>query len=227
MRDRIQAKGIVAEKIQVIPLWAQSELAFDPEGRKQFRRAHQLDSKCLVMYAGNHTPCHPLDTLIEAAKLVRDDPRLHFCFVGGGMEWGRLRNQAREENWNNATFLSYQPFEELAGLLSAADAQVVVMGEPFVGIIHPCKAYNFLATQRRFIYIGPERSHIADIIRQAKLNEVAVSYRHGESQALAEELRRRAHLQVDEKTSIWPPQEQYNDWMEARVLEKIVSACTQ
>ena len=59
--------------------------------------------------------------------------------------------------------MPYQPIEELSASLSAADLHVVVMGEPFVGIIHPCKIYNILSVGAPVLYIGPEEGHIADV----------------------------------------------------------------
>jgi colanic acid biosynthesis glycosyl transferase WcaI len=44
---------------------------------------------------------------------------------------------------------------------------VVVMGEPYVGIVHPCKIYNVLALRKPFLYIGPNESHVTDIIGQS------------------------------------------------------------
>ena len=224
MRDRLRDKDIPECKIETIPPWAQTGIAFDPAGRGRFREAHGLADKFVVMYAGNHTPCHPLETLIEAAKLLQDEARIQFCFVGGGMEWGRLRAKARYEGRRNMTFLGYQPFTELPGLLSAADVQVVVMGNSFVGIIHPCKVYNFLATERPFIAIGPERSHISDLIRDVALEAVTASFRHGESTALAEEIRRQANLPADSgEKFIWPFSEMEARWGEKALLSKLVS----
>ena len=51
----------------------------------------------------------------------------------------------------------------LSSSLSAADLHVVVMGEPFVGIIHPCKIYNILALGIPCLYIGPSQSHVMDL----------------------------------------------------------------
>ncbi len=79
MRERILAKGIAPAKVLVIPPWSHdSEVKFDPEGRERFRKAHGLDGKFVVMYSGNHSPCHPLDTLLGAARqlAVRPDDRL-------------------------------------------------------------------------------------------------------------------------------------------------------
>jgi len=223
MRERVTAKGIAPEKIVTIPIWMHDEMRFDPEGRKGFRREHGLEGKFVVMYAGNHTPCHPLDTLVEAARLLRDEPKIHFCFVGGGTEWRKLWDLARSESWPNAAFLGYQPLDALTASLSAADLQVVVMGDAFVGIVHPSKIYNIVAAQRPFVFIGPERSHVPDLIREAGLGQVATSFRHDESRALAEELRRRVRDAEAGRTFSWPPKDRLARWSESGLVEKFVA----
>jgi glycosyltransferase involved in cell wall biosynthesis len=218
VKERLEAKGIPGEKIHPVPLWIQDEAGFSAEKRDEFRRAHGLEQKYVVMFAGNHTPCHPLDTLVDAARLLRNEPRLHFCFIGFGLEWGRWREISQTEKWENATFLGHQPLS--SGVISAADTQVVVMGDPFVGIIHACKIYNFLAARRPFIYIGSEPSHVTDIIRQGNLEGVAASFRHGESAALAKELLRRA---TSSPAPAWPAESDLALWSEAVVVGRMVS----
>jgi colanic acid biosynthesis glycosyl transferase WcaI len=44
---------------------------------------------------------------------------------------------------------------------------VVVMGNQYVGIVHPCKIHNVLAVKKPFLYIGPNESHVTDIVGQA------------------------------------------------------------
>jgi len=218
VQERLKAKGVAGEKIEVVPLWIHDEAAFDAEKREQFRQKHGLENKYVVMYAGNHTPCHPLDTLVDAARLLRGERRIHFCFIGFGLEWGRLRDQAQAEQLENVTFLGHQPIA--SGLLSAADTQVIVMGNPFVGIVHACKIYNILAARRPFIYIGPEPSHVSDMIQSAGLEGLAASFRHGESQALAEELKQRAEGKA---LPSWPAGEKFQPWSAASVIEKMIS----
>jgi hypothetical protein len=69
----------------------------------------------------------------------------------------------RKSGLKNVRCLPYQPLNELSGSLSAADLHVVVMGEKFVGIVHPCKVYNIMSVGAPVLYIGPEPSHITDI----------------------------------------------------------------
>ena len=166
MEKRILAKGIAAEKIAVIPPWSHdSEVSYDAAGRARFRQTHGLENKFVVMYAGNHSPCHPLDTIIAAAKeLAASAPEISFYFVGGGSEQKRVKKFAAENNLANVHCLPYQPLDQLAGVLSAADLHLVVMGDPFVGLVHPCKAYNLLRVNAPIFYMGPKPSHISEIL---------------------------------------------------------------
>jgi hypothetical protein len=43
---------------------------------------------------------------------------------------------------------------------------VVVMGDRFVGIVHPCKVYNIMSVGAPTLYIGPTPSHVTDIASQ-------------------------------------------------------------
>ena len=154
MRDRIVAKGIALDKIVVIPPWSlDSNVRFDADGREQFRRTHDLQNKFVVMYSGNHSPVHPLDTLRQAAERLKDDQAFVFCFIGGGSEFKRVQHWATEGKRANVLCLSYQPLNQLSASLSAADAHVVAMGNEFVSLIHPCKIYDILA-QRHDIKVN-------------------------------------------------------------------------
>lgn len=190
MLERVLRKGISAEKISVTSPWSQDEkIRFDAAGREAFRREHGFGERFVVMHAGNHSPCHPLDTLLDAATLLRDSGDILFCFQGGGSELAKVRQRVDEQKLPNVVCLPYQPVERLSAALSAADLHVVVMGNPFVGTIHPCKIYNALAVGAPILYLGPERSHAADILNGACVPSSHISVRHGEAQQLAERVR--------------------------------------
>ena len=179
MRDRMIRKGVPRERIAVIPPWSHNEaVAFDPAGRGRFRAAHGLTGRFVVMYSGNHSPCHPLDTILEAARSVSARVDIVFCFIGGGSQWVRVKEFASRHSLRNIVCLPYQPIETLRESLSSADLHAVVMGEPFVGIIHPCKIYNIVALGIPFLYIGPSESHIEDLIADNRLAQASYRVRH-------------------------------------------------
>jgi glycosyltransferase involved in cell wall biosynthesis len=277
MRDRIAAKGIAPEIIAVLPPWSHDrEVRFDAAGREQFRKAHGLQDKFVVMYSGNHSPVHPLDTLMEAAEKLQADASVVFCFVGGGSEFKRvqrwaerpgevenqtsrakagevslleygidstgqaisrasageganqtsqaevdsgqeaegekqgagigstsprsspqrgegglpstLNSQPSTGKLSNVLCLPYQPLNQLAASLSAADAHVVVMGEAMLGLVHPCKIYNILAVGAPVIYIGPQPSHVTEILNRLGDEYPAIQVRHGQADLLADQI---------------------------------------
>lgn len=181
MKERILNHGVSADRITVLPPWAHGDaIFFDEAGRRAFRERHNLSQKFVVMYSGNHSPCHPLNTLLEAARRLEERSEIAFCFVGGGTEQEKVKTFAARHQLTGITSLPYQPLEELAGSLSAADLHTVVMGNEFSGIVHPCKVYNILSVGIPFLYIGPAESHITDIAAQATNGFAMYSARHGD-----------------------------------------------
>jgi glycosyltransferase involved in cell wall biosynthesis len=176
MFERIIAKGVAPERISIVPPWSHDPLiCFDGAGRERFRCEHGLEGKFVVMYSGNHSPCHPLHTVVEAARRLADQPEIVFCFVGGGTEFRRIRalmrsgapgesKTIRSRSALNIRCIPYQPLSDLSASLSAADLHLVVMGNAFVGLVHPCKIYNILRVGAPLIYVGPRPSPLFDIV---------------------------------------------------------------
>ena len=189
MRDRILAKGIAPGKIAVLPPWSQDhDVRFDAAGREQFRQQHGLTGKYVVMYSGNHSPVHPLDTLLRTAELLPAHTSIVFCFVGGGSEFKRVQRWAETGRHTHVRCLPYQPLAQLSASLSAADAHVVVMGDAMLGLVHPCKIYNMLAVGAPVVYVGPQPSHVTEILAAPGAGHPWCSAPHGAGEILAEAL---------------------------------------
>jgi colanic acid biosynthesis glycosyl transferase WcaI len=185
MLERLLGKGAKERKVRVIPPWAHNRAVFyDPKGREAFRDRYGLSEKFVVMYSGNHSPCHPLDTLLRAAQRLAENPGIAFCFVGGGSEFEKVRAFANAEGLKNIVCVPYQPLEGLSASLSAADLHVVVMGELFVGIVHPCKVYNILTLGVPLLYIGPPESYMTDLLPPDAVGRWAYLAGHGQVESV-------------------------------------------
>ena len=164
VQERLLKSGVDSRRISILPPWSHSDVVgYSNSGREAFRKMHGLDGKFVVMYSGNHSPCHPLDTLLDAALNLRERTHVSFCFIGGGSEQQKVQRFAERHELTNIKCLPYQPLAELSASLSAADLHVVVMGDAFIGIVHPCKVYNIIAVGSRVLYIGPDESHVTDL----------------------------------------------------------------
>jgi hypothetical protein len=157
-----------AARIRVLPPWPlETRLARLDHAANPFRREHGLEEKFVIEYSGNHSPVHPLTTLLGAAIALRDDPRFVFVFIGGGAGKRDVDDLIREQSPSNIRSLPYQPLDRICYSLSAADLQVVSMGPAMVGIVHPCKCYGAMALAKPILYLGPEESHLGEMIRSA------------------------------------------------------------
>jgi glycosyltransferase involved in cell wall biosynthesis len=193
MRSRMLDKGIAEEKLVTIAPWSHSDaVRYDEAARLAFRKEHGFSDKLVVMYSGNHSPCHPLDTLVRAAQNLSGNSKIVFAFVGGGSEQTKVRLYAEKHGLDNIVCLPYQPLDKLSGSLSAADLHVVVMGEAFAGIVHPCKVYNILEVGAPFLYIGPPASHVVDLLSELKNSAPFCNASHDDVDAVTRYIRERA-----------------------------------
>jgi colanic acid biosynthesis glycosyl transferase WcaI len=181
MANRVMAatrSSQVADSIVVIPPWPLEETErVVPATATKFRKTYGLEEKFVVMYSGNHSPSNPLDTLLQAALRLRDDDRIRFVFVGGGLSKKDVEAFKQQHALTNIVSLPYQPKAELHDSLSAADVHVVTLGDSMVGIIHPCKVYGAMAVSRPILYFGPAPSHVSDILIQ---HGVGMHVAHGD-----------------------------------------------
>lgn len=179
MADRLRIREPnLDRKMLVAPPWPH-ESHLDPlsHADNPFRAKHELGDKFVIMYSGNHSPSHPLITLLEAASRLSANPKLQFLFVGGGLGKREVEAFAKEKNLKNITSLPYQPLADLRYSLSAADVHIVSLGNNMVGIVHPCKIYGAMTVGRPILFLGPRPSHISDILDQ---NAIGKQVSHGD-----------------------------------------------
>jgi len=166
MLERLNRKHEVTAKTEVFPPWPHEDAIEPiPHDANTFRDEHALQGKFVVMYSGNHSPANPIQTVIEAARQLRDEPDIVFMFIGGGLQKKEVE-AAIADGATNIRSLPYQPMDRLRYSLSAADLHVVTVGDEVVGIVHPCKIYGAMAVSRPVLTFGPERCHLADLVSQ-------------------------------------------------------------
>ena len=187
MAERLQRKVDVAAKTVVLPPWPHNDGGeWIEHADNPWRKEHVGEGRRVVMYSGNHTPAHPLDTALQAMLRLRDGEGLEFMFIGGGLEKRRIDTVIARERPRNVRSLPYQPLETLRYSLSAADVHIVSVGEEVVGISHPCKLYGAMAAGRPILLFGPDRSHAADVFGE---HEIGWRVSHGDVDGAVEVLR--------------------------------------
>ena len=159
--DEIAALGVPREKLQVITNGVDLEL-FQPRERAQARRALGLPAEGLIAsYVGTHGMAHGLDTLVDTARLLRDEaaalgsagtPPIVLLAVGEGAEKARLKARAQELGLTNLLFWDQRPREQVAQVLAASNACLVMLkGAPLFRTVIPSKIFECMGAGRAIV----------------------------------------------------------------------------
>lgn len=186
MKQRLLNKGIPPEKVHLIPNFV-DVTEFTPLSKdNEFSRAHGLHDKFVVSYAGNMGKPQRLETLLEAARLLRADPGIHFLLLGGGSEWEPLQQLAAELQLGNLTLLPAQPYSAMPQIYAASDLSFVpqAIGTHSDGI--PSKVYRILSCGRVVLVMSDPDS---DLARVAKESGAGIVTPPGDAAALAQAIR--------------------------------------
>lgn len=234
MVERMEAKLTRPETelrrpITIIPPWPMDDyLEAVPHSENQFRKEQGWEDKFVVMYSGNHSLVHPLDTILDAAEALRDDPRFLFAFIGGGkgkqavedrvaelniescsLNEGSATTNNKQQTTSNLISLPYQPLDQIRYSLSAADLHIVSLGDNMSGIVHPCKIYGALSIGRPVLTLGPKESYLSDMIESRGLRSeigetarIGWSIEHGDVDAAVAALKEAADQTQQARTTI-------------------------
>ncbi|MEE4195391.1 MAG: glycosyltransferase family 4 protein, partial [Anaerolineae bacterium] len=126
---------------------------FHPEDRGEaFRKEHGLEGKFVVAYAGAHGMSNDLGVVLEAARLLKADERIHFLFVGDGKEKENLQRAAAEFSLPNVTFLPPVVKSKMHEVFSAVDGSLAILKPIEVyKTTYPNKVFDGMAAGRPVI----------------------------------------------------------------------------
>lgn len=111
-----------------------------------------LEQHFCVVFAGNLGTAQALDTLLQAALLLRDDPHIRIVLVGSGSRLDWLRAQKQEHGLDNLILPGRFPVEAMSQIFQRSAALLVSLNdeEIFAQTI-PSKIQAYLAAGRPII----------------------------------------------------------------------------
>lgn len=169
MRERMVASGAPVGRIWVQPNWASTKI--EPvEKENDFRRAHGLAGKFILMYSGNMGISHHFSTIVEVARRLGGKPDIIFVFVGRGIRREDLYRASLSNR--NIRLLDYQGEDNLKYSLGAADIHFISLRSGFEGLVVPSKFYGALASGRPVIYEGSPTGEVARAIFESQCGSV-------------------------------------------------------
>lgn len=226
MAGLVMRRGVPRERIATIPNWADDSI-IQPiaPSANPLRAEWGLTDKFVVGYSGNLGRVHEFGTILDAAVLSRDDPRIVFLFIGSGAQAEAVKNEVVRRALRNFVFRPYQPRTQLANSLGAADLHLVSLRPEVEGLIVPSKFYGIAAAGRPVAFIGDQDGEIARIVRR---HDCGRSFAVGDAaglsvyiRALAQDPDEAARLGTNARTAL---DAHYSQARAFELWEKVLSA---
>jgi len=190
MKARIVSMGVPDDRCHTVYVWSDAaEIVPTLRDENPLIAQLQLRDKFVVMYSGNAGLVHDFRDILEAMRRLKDDPRIHFLFVGDGPRRGEIEAYVREHGIENFAYRGYFSRDELRYSLSLADAHLLSLREPFAGISVPGKLYGIMASGRPAIFVGPARCESAEAISAADCGVIIDPASGNAAERLTETLR--------------------------------------
>ncbi len=180
--------SVPAGKIKVIHNWANGELIC-PVAPKDNALRHKwmLQEMFVVGYSGNLGRVHEFETLLSAARILRDtDPDICFLIVGRGPRLRQVMTSARRQGLTNMRFEPHQDQDMLSLSLALPDVHVCTLHPVFEGLVQPSKIYGVMAAGRPTLFIGDPAGETAQILDESC---AGITVPSGESHKLASAIR--------------------------------------
>lgn len=120
-----------------------------------------------AMYVGLLGHAQGLHVLVEAAALLKDDPRYRITFVGDGPELKNLTALAEEHGLTNVEFVGSVPSDQLGKWYEQSDILIVnLRGESAFDHALPSKLFEYMAAKKPILFGGNGPG--ADVVREAQ-----------------------------------------------------------
>jgi colanic acid biosynthesis glycosyl transferase WcaI len=165
-RDHVLSCGGSSPRVTIIPNLVDTKSILPGERDNAFRRRNGIKAgEFVVSFAGVIGLSQDVDTIIDAAKLMKSESEIVFYIVGDGLEKPRL--MARAQGMENVRFLPMLPKEEYVELLHASDICLATLRKEVKTPVVPSKIMSIMAAGRPLIAGLPLQGDAPKIVEAA------------------------------------------------------------
>lgn len=120
-----------------------------------------------ILFAGNIGPAQSVETLVEAANLLKNNNNIVFHIVGDGLSRESCENLVAKYGLNNVKFYGYHPVDEMPKYYALADAFAITMVDnEVVNSTLPAKVQSYMLAGKPII--GAISGEVKEVIKEAK-----------------------------------------------------------
>ncbi|MCX7867579.1 MAG: glycosyltransferase family 4 protein [Limisphaera sp.] len=167
MYDALRTRGVPAEKVVLIPNFADTAQIQPVSRENGFSREFGLRDCFVVSYAGNMGKPQHLETLVHAAARLQSVSHVRFLLIGDGTERPALQRLAQDLGLPNVQFVPYQPYARMNEIYACSNICYVPQagGTATDGV--PSKVYRILAAGRPVIAATEPDSDLGRLVLES------------------------------------------------------------
>lgn len=155
--------------------------------------AYRADRPLVVFFYGTYQPLHGVESIIKAAALLQDEPRIRFKLIGDGQTRQQAQNLAGQSQLTNVEFLAPVTIDALATHIAESDicltgpfgrtakaqrvipgktAQFLAMAKPVIATDTPANRELLVHRQSAYLCDAGQPHSLAEAIRTLADDEV-------------------------------------------------------
>lgn len=147
------AKYIQNDKISMIPNMSKIDEFYPREGNTDIMNSLGLSKTSFkLIHFGSLGLANGVETIIESAKILKEDSTIEFLFVGGGAIEHNLREICKKFDLKNVKFLGKFPMKDTSELVNISDVSIVSFKDiPILYTNSPNKLFDSLSAGKPII----------------------------------------------------------------------------
>jgi len=155
--------------VGVIPPWADTN-KIKPIDKNDNPLSSELgqEGKITILYSGNMGISHDIDSILQAAKILKNEENIAFLLIGEGEKWQDAVDFQKDNDLSNLQVLPFQPEERLPYTMALADIALVALDEGAEGLMIPSKMFYYMAVGAAVVGICKGRSDMSEIVQNSR-----------------------------------------------------------
>ena len=166
MADILKARLRPEQEVHVVPIGF--DALEEGDGRSTAPWGDErLDGRFVVLYSGTMGYVVDVETVLDAAKIVRDQADIVFLFVGDGQRLEEYRRRAEDDS-SRCVFMGRVSKSSIAGICRRADACVYPLVDGrIIATLLGNKIFDYMGAGKATIYTGPT-GDVSRLLDEAK-----------------------------------------------------------
>lgn len=138
-------------KVAVVSNWVDTSKLLPQPRTNWFSEQHRLDGRFIVSFAGTMGFSQDMDVILDAAKLLRNDPSIVFLLIGDGVQKERVAAEVERRALGNVVLMPTQPREVYPWALASSDTSLATLKPDVLTPTVPSKILSIMAAARPVI----------------------------------------------------------------------------